>query len=37
VIAVAARDAPAEITEAPNPFLNGNVDAVPIPVVPEVC
>lgn len=37
VIAVAGQDAPFEITEAPNPFLDDNVEAISIPVVPEVC
>jgi hypothetical protein len=36
VVAVAGQDAPSEISQAPNPFLDG-VDAIPIPVVPEVC
>lgn len=37
VVVVAGRDAPGEITEAPNPFLDADVEAIPIPVVPEVC
>ena len=37
VIAVAGQDAPTEVTEAPNPFLDDGVEAIPIPIVPEVC
>lgn len=37
VIAVAGQDAPTTIAETPNPFLDANVAAVPIPVVPDVC
>lgn len=37
VVVVVGRDAPTEISEAPNPFLDGNVEAIPIPIVPEVC
>jgi hypothetical protein len=37
VIAVAGQDAPSEVTEAPNPFLDDGIEAIPIPIVPEVC
>lgn len=37
VIAVAGQDAPPQIDAAPNPFLDSTLNAVPIPVVPEVC
>jgi len=37
VIAVAGRDAPTEVNETPNPFLDADVQAIPIPIVPEVC
>ena len=37
VVAVAGQDAPSEIVAAPNPFLDATRNAVPIPIVPEVC
>lgn len=39
VLAVVGRDAPREITVAPNPFLDpdAGIDAIAIPIVPEVC